>query len=45
MVGIGMNAMLSTVFEIRTLAYYLWMYAGFVVVLGEGKSVRSPSTM
>ena len=36
MLGVAMNAFLSTVFEIRTLAFYVWMYAGFVVVLGEG---------
>ncbi|MEI6511106.1 MAG: O-antigen ligase family protein [Candidatus Uhrbacteria bacterium] len=35
MLGVAMNAFLSTVFEIRTLAFYVWMYAGFVVVLGE----------
>lgn len=35
MIGIAFNALLSTVLEIRTLAFYLWLYAGFVVVLGE----------
>lgn len=35
MLGIAFNAFLSTAFEIRTLAFYLWLYAGFVVVLGE----------
>ncbi len=34
MIGIAFNAFLSTVLEIRTLAFYLWMYAGFVFVLG-----------
>ncbi len=38
MLGVAMNAFLSTVFEIRTLAFYVWMYAGFVVVLGEGEN-------
>jgi len=33
MIGIAFNAFLSTLLEIRTLAFYLWMYAGFVVVL------------
>ena len=37
MLGVAMNAFLSTVFEIRTLAFYVWLYAGFVVVLGEGE--------
>lgn len=37
MLGVAMNAFLSTVFEIRTLAFYVWLYAGFVVVLGEEK--------
>ncbi len=35
MLGVAMNAFLSTVFEIRTLAFYVWLYAGFVVVLGD----------
>lgn len=40
MLGVAMNAFLSTVFEIRTLAFYIWLYAGFVVALGEGKSEK-----
>ncbi|NBS41033.1 hypothetical protein EBS80_00030 [bacterium] len=40
MLGIALNAFLSTVFEIRTLAFYLWMYAGFVYVLGEDARQR-----
>lgn len=42
MLGIALNAFLSTVFEIRTLAFYLWLYAGFVFVLGEHVRTRSP---
>lgn len=41
MLGIGLNAFLSTVFEIRTLAFYFWLYAGFVFVLGEDVRARS----
>jgi O-antigen ligase len=40
MLGVAMNAFLSTVFEIRTLAFYVWLYAGFVVALGEGKTEK-----
>ncbi len=44
MLGVALNAFLSTVFEIRTLAFYVWLYAGFVVVLGEGNpKLPSPS--
>ena len=43
MLGIAMNAFLSTAFEIRTLAFYLWLYAGFVVALGEQKMHESHS--
>ncbi|OGL95849.1 hypothetical protein A2348_00360 [Candidatus Uhrbacteria bacterium RIFOXYB12_FULL_58_10] len=45
MLGIAMNAFLSTIFEIRTLAFYLWMYAGFVVVLGEKEKGRGPGRL
>lgn len=34
-IGVTFNAFTSTLFEIRTLAFYFWMYGGFVVVLGE----------
>ncbi|MFH1405127.1 MAG: O-antigen ligase family protein [Patescibacteria group bacterium] len=46
MIGIAFNAFLSTIFEIRTIAFYLWLYAGFVVVLGtrEARSrVKEPN--
>jgi heme O synthase-like polyprenyltransferase len=42
LVGVAFNALLSTVFEIRTLAFYLWLYAGFVAVLGERAKRRQP---
>lgn len=38
-IGVAFNAFTSTVFEIRTLAFYFWMYGGFVVVLGEKNKV------
>lgn len=48
MLGIAFNAFLSTAFEIRTLAFYLWLYAGFVVVLGEEsgrREIRHPNLL
>ncbi|MCX6714622.1 MAG: O-antigen ligase family protein [Candidatus Uhrbacteria bacterium] len=38
-IGVAFNAFTSTVFEIRTLAFYFWMYGGFVVVLAEKNKV------
>ena len=35
MIAVALNAFLATYFEVRTLAVYLWMYAGFIAVLGE----------
>ena len=35
LIGVGFNAFTSTVLEIRTLSYYVWLYGGFVFVLGE----------
>ena len=37
MLAVGLNAFLATFLEVRTLAFYLWLYGGFIVVLGEGK--------
>jgi O-antigen ligase len=37
MIGVAFNAFLSTLFEIRTLAFYLWMYGGFLVALAGGR--------
>lgn len=34
-IAISFNGFTSTVFEIRTIAFYFWLYGGFVVVLGE----------
>jgi O-antigen ligase len=39
-IGFGFNAFTSTVFEIRTSAYYLWLYAGFMYVLAQQKPTR-----
>jgi hypothetical protein len=39
-VGVTFNGFTSTLFEIRTLAFYFWMYAGFVVVLGQRGRVK-----
>jgi len=36
--AISFNAFTSPIFEIRTLAFYLWLYGGFVVVLGKVES-------
>lgn len=44
MLGVAFNAFTSTVLEIRTLAFYLWLYGGFVVVLGESMKVRVPGS-
>lgn len=33
--GIGFNAFLSTILEIRTAAFYVWLYGGFVVALAH----------
>ena len=35
LIGISFNAFTSTVLEIRTSGFYLWLYAGFVFVLHE----------
>ena len=37
MIGVAFNAFTSTLLEIRTLAFYLWLYGGFVVAIGETK--------
>ena len=40
LIGVGFNAFTSTLLEIRTSAFYLWLYAGFLYVLAEkGKKV------
>ncbi len=35
LIGVGFNAFTSSLLEIRTSAYYLWLYAGFLYVLAE----------
>jgi O-antigen ligase len=35
LIGVGFNAFTSTLLEIRTSAFYLWLYAGFLYVLAE----------
>ncbi len=35
LIGVAFNAFTSTVFEIRTSAYYLWLYAGLLYVLAS----------
>jgi len=34
MIAVALNAFLATFLEVRTLAFYLWLYGGFVVSLG-----------
>ncbi len=38
LIAVGFNGFTSTVLEIRTSAYYVWLYAGFVYVLGSGRT-------
>ncbi len=40
-IGVAFAAFLATSFETRTVGYYLWMYAGFLVVLLE-RERRTP---
>lgn len=35
LLGVAFNGFTSTILEIRTSAFYLWLYAGFLVVLAE----------
>jgi O-antigen ligase len=39
MIAVALNAFLATFLEVRTLAFYLWLYGGFVVVLGKTNKV------
>lgn len=39
MIAVAINAFLATFFEVRSLAVYLWMYAGFIVVLGQREKI------
>jgi hypothetical protein len=40
LLGVAFNAFTSTLLEIRTLAFYLWLYAGFVFVLTKKRPRR-----
>lgn len=40
MIAVALNAFLATYFEVRSLAVYLWMYGGFVVVLSGGEVTK-----
>ncbi len=35
MIAVALNAFLATFLEVRTLVFYLWLYGGFVIVLGK----------
>ncbi len=35
LIGVVFNSFTSTLLEIRTISYYLWLYAGFVYVLSQ----------
>ncbi len=39
MIAVALNAFLATFLEVRTLAFYLWLYGGFIVVLGKKAKV------
>jgi hypothetical protein len=39
MIAVALNAFLATFLEVRTLAFYLWLYGGFIVVLGQKKKI------
>lgn len=39
MLAVALNAFLATFLEVRTLAFYLWLYGGFIVVLGRQRDV------
>lgn len=41
LLGMAFNAFLSTLFEIRTSAFYLWLYAAFIVVLGDRARIKA----
>jgi len=41
MIAVALNAFLATFLEVRTLAFYLWMYGGFIIVLAYRESNNS----
>ncbi|EKD33427.1 MAG: Lipid A core-O-antigen ligase [uncultured bacterium] len=40
MIAVSVNAFLATFLEVRTLAFYLWLYGGLVVVLGTRERIH-----
>jgi len=40
LLGVAFNAFTSLILETRTVAFYLWMYGGFIIVLTEPKTTR-----
>jgi len=43
LIGVAFNALLSTILEIRTTAFYLWLYAGFIFVMGQRVKIKKVS--
>ncbi len=41
LLAVSLNAFLATFLEVRTLAYYLWLYGGLIVVLGEKEKLKA----
>ncbi len=39
MLAVSLNAFLATFLEVRSLAYYLWLYGGLIVVLGQREKI------
>lgn len=39
MIAVALNAFLASFLEVRTLAFYLWLYGGFIVVLNQNKKL------
>lgn len=42
-VAVMINAFLASFLEARTLAFYFWLYAGFIIVLGQKEGVELTS--
>ncbi|MFA6131763.1 MAG: O-antigen ligase family protein [Patescibacteria group bacterium] len=40
MIAVALNAFLATFLEVRTLAFYLWLYGGFIVALSYENRAR-----
>ncbi len=41
MIAVALNAFLATFFEVRSLAVYLWMFGGFIIVLGAREKINA----